>query len=74
MSKSKHLDASQNAKRIVAESIAKHEGPLPADVEAAWKAWIAGVGKVDQRAATLLRAAFEVGVAAGKRSTKIRGA
>jgi hypothetical protein len=67
MSKPKRPDASQNAKRIVAESTAKHEDALPADVEAVWDAWIAGVGKVDQRAATLLRAAFEVGVAAGKR-------
>src|SRR3982750_4673989 len=39
---------------------------LPADIEAAWEAWIAGVGKVDERAKALLRAAFEVGVEAAK--------
>jgi len=35
-------------------------------VEAAWKAWSAGVQKVDARTMALLRAAFEVGVEAGK--------
>jgi hypothetical protein len=35
---------------------------LPADLEAAWKAWSAGVGKVDERGMALLRAAFEGGV------------
>ena len=66
MKSTKKSDANQTAARIVGESAAKHEDALPADVEAAWDAWIAGVGKVDQRAATLLRAAFEVGVAAGR--------
>jgi len=65
-------DHNQTAARIVGESASKHEDALPADIEATWDAWIAGVGKVDQRAATLLRAAFEVGVAAAKRSVRNR--
>jgi hypothetical protein len=57
-------DPNQVAARVVGESTAKSEKPLPADVEAAWDKWIAGVGKVDTRAMALLRAAFEVGVSA----------
>ncbi len=70
MKSPKQPDANQTAARIVGESAAKHEGALPTNVEAIWDAWIAGVGKVDQRAATLLRAAFEVGVAAGKQAKR----
>ena len=40
----------------------------PADVEQAWEAWIKGVANVDARAKLLLRAAFEVGVEAGKQN------
>lgn len=58
-------DANQTAARIVAESTKAER--LPADIEAAWEAWIAGVGKVDDRAKALLRAAFEVGVEAGEK-------
>lgn len=60
-------DPNQSAHRVVQQSTAKQES-LPAGVEAAWEAWIAGVGKVDDRARALLRAAFEVGVEAGKRA------
>ncbi len=65
MSKKK-LDTNRNAARIVKESTAKHETALPAKVEAAWEEWSRGVGKVDPRAMAALRAAFEVGVEAGR--------
>lgn len=64
MSKSKKPDANETAARIVREST--HEDKLPADVEQAWERWAAGVGKVDARTLALLRAAFEVGVEAGR--------
>ena len=41
---------------------------LPPDLEAAWAEWIKGVQKVDERAKTLLRAAFEAGADAAARS------
>ena len=59
-------DASQAAVRVVASTTAKHEQPLPADLEAAWKQWSAGVGNVDARAMALLRAAFEAGAEAAR--------
>lgn len=54
-------DANQEARRIVTESTAGHEESLPAELEAAWEAWSAGLGKVDERGTALLRAAFEAG-------------
>lgn len=60
-------DVNRAAARVVAQATAKHEKPLPADVEAAWAAWSAGVGKVDARGMALLRAAFEAGVEAGRK-------
>jgi hypothetical protein len=66
--KTPQADEVQAAVRVGNETTARHSGPLPAGVEAAWEAWIAGVGKVDARAKLLLRAAFEVGVEAGKKS------
>lgn len=59
-------DPNQTAARIVGQTAAKGDDKLPADVEAAWEAWSKGVGKVDQRAMALLRAAFEVGFQAGR--------
>lgn len=59
-------DVNQTAARIVAEVAAQHEKPLPADVEAAWETWIASISNVDTRTKTLLRAAFEAGVEAGR--------
>jgi len=62
MSKSpEKLDANQSAHRAVHNAAAAHEGQLPADMEAAWAQWSAGVGKVDERGKALLRAAFEAG-------------
>ena len=69
MRKSKGRDFSQNSVRIVSEATAKHEQPLPADVEAAWAEWSRGIGKVDARGMALLRAAFDAGVDVGKRSS-----
>ena len=61
-------DENQAAADFIRQTVAKHEQPLPEDVEAAWKAWSVGVGKVDERGMTLLRAAFEAGVEAGRKN------
>jgi hypothetical protein len=61
-------DPNRAAARAVAQTIAKHEQPLPADVEQAWATWIAGIANVDARAKLLLRAAFEVGVEVGRQA------
>jgi len=60
------MDASQTAARVVGETIRRHEEPLPADLEAAWTKWIAGIANVDDRARALLRAAFEAGAEAAR--------
>jgi hypothetical protein len=67
MRKPKDRDFNQNIVRSLSEATAKHEQPLPADVEAAWAEWSRGVGKVDARGMALLRAAFEAGVDVGRR-------
>jgi len=60
-------DENQAAAEAVRETIRRHETPLPADLEAAWTQWSAGIQKVDARGMALLRAAFEAGwEAAGK--------
>ena len=41
---------------------------LPAALEAAWEAWIKGIQGIDERAWTLLRAAFEAGAEAAGES------
>jgi hypothetical protein len=51
--------------RVVRESTATDDA-MPADVEAAWAKWSAGVGKVDARTMALLRAAFEAGAEGGR--------
>jgi hypothetical protein len=66
MKRKAKIDANQAAARIVTESTSKHEKPLPADLEAAWKQWSAGVAKVDARGMALLKAAFEAGAEAAK--------
>ena len=66
--RSSRRDPNQAAAEAVRETIRRHETPLPADVEAAWAAWSAGVGKVDARGMALLRAAFEAGVEVGRQS------
>lgn len=63
-------DESQAAVRVVGETAARHSESLPANLEAAWNQWSAGVGRVDDRAMALLRAAFEAGVEAGRRSAR----
>lgn len=61
-------DPNENAARIVRESTASTDQPLPPDLERAWAEWSRGVQKVDERGMTLLRAAFEAGAAAQKAS------
>jgi hypothetical protein len=58
-------DPNANAARIVSESMMPSE-KLPEDVEAAWAAWSAHIQAVDERAMTLLKAAFEAGWDAGR--------
>ena len=53
-------DPSENAAQIVGQATGDQSTP-PADLEAAWLAWSAGIQKVDERGMTLLRAAFEAG-------------
>jgi hypothetical protein len=60
------LDDNQRAASTVQETVNKHSDTLPADLEAAWAVWSAGVGKVDARGMALLRAAFEAGWEAGR--------
>ena len=59
-------DPNVEAARVVREST-EGEG-LPADREAAWTEWSRGIKNVDERGMTLLRAAFEAGVDAGRQS------
>ena len=66
MKKTKSEDESQAAARVVRQVAERRSEPLPADIEAAWKQWSAGIQKVDARGMTLLRAAFEAGFGAGK--------
>jgi len=60
-------DANQTAHRVAAEATARTEKPLPAELEAAWERWSAGVGNVDERGMALLRAAFEAGWASAEK-------
>ena len=59
-------DPNSSVARVVRDTLAAHDDELPADAEAAWAAWIKGVQKIDERTRNLLRAAFEVGVDAGR--------
>jgi hypothetical protein len=61
----KSPDVNEVAARIVRQSTATNDA-MPADLEAAWAAWSAGVGKVDGRTMALLRAAFEAGAEAAR--------
>ena len=58
-------DPNENAARIVSEAAQAGETASPADLEAAWAEWSAGIQNVDERGMTLLRAAFEAGYEAG---------
>lgn len=58
-------DPNTEAARIVRDATQTDE-TLPPDLEAAWAEWIKGIQKVDERARTLLRAAFEAGVEAAR--------
>jgi hypothetical protein len=62
------LDNIQKTVKALEAFVARHEQPLPADLEAAWEQWIAGIQKVDTRAKTLLRAAFEAGAEAAQKT------
>lgn len=59
-------DFNQTAARIVGPSISRSETPASPALEAAWVEWSAGVGKMDDSALVLLKAAFEAGATAPK--------
>jgi hypothetical protein len=61
-------DEVQSAIRAGNEVVSRHEKPLPADLEAAWAEWSRAIKNVDTRGMTLLRAAFEAGAEAAKRT------
>ncbi len=63
-------DPNENAARIVAGSQAHEAEPTPGDLEAAWLEWSRHIQKVDERAMTLLKAAFEAGWDACESSNK----
>ncbi len=58
-------DPNEETARIVPATTGRPDD-LPADAEAAWEALIARIHSCDDRTRTLLRAAFEAGVDAGK--------
>ena len=58
-------DPSTEAARV-AQNATNGNDSLPADVLAAWAEWCRGIKGVDERGWTLLRAAFEAGVEAGR--------
>ena len=66
-------DPNTQAARVVRKATTHDGEPLPADVEKAWEAWIAQIKQVDERARTLLRAAFEAGVEAGGKAFAASG-
>jgi hypothetical protein len=69
MKRKPKLDSVQSGVRAAKKTISKHEQPLPADLEVAWAEWSRAIKNVDTRGMTLLRAAFEAGVEAGRSST-----
>ncbi len=66
-SMSRPLDPNKEAARIVRETTGRPD-ELPKDLEAAWKAWSSRIHACDERTMTLMRAAFEAGIDAGKRA------
>ena len=61
-------DPNTNAARIVGQATAS-DPDAAADLETAWAAWSSHLQKVDERAMSLLRAAFEAGWEAGRHSS-----
>ncbi|MEO6709836.1 MAG: hypothetical protein ABI054_06495 [Planctomycetota bacterium] len=61
------VDPNKEAARVVRAATGKPD-QLPNDVEAAWEAWSSHIHACDERTMTLLRAAFEAGVDAGRRA------
>lgn len=66
-------DANQNAARIVHEATCR-EPNATGELEPAWAEWSRAIQATDARMMTLLRAAFEAGHDAGRRSFGIQGA
>ena len=60
-------DPNQTAARVVRETTAGSEA-LPRDLEAAWAEWSRCIQGCDERTMTLLRAAFEAGIDAARRT------
>ena len=58
-------DSNVTAAKIVAGTEAR-EAIHPTDLETAWAGWSSNIQKVDERALSLLRAAFEAGYEAAQ--------
>ena len=65
--KQRQPDPSEEAARIVRATTGKSD-ELPRELEAAWEAWASHIHSCDERTKTLLRAAFEAGADAERRS------
>lgn len=61
-------DPNEDAADVVVRSTEQADA-LPSDVEASWQDWSKRVKGLDERTNTLLRAAFEAGVAAAQRAS-----
>jgi len=69
MPKRDRHDPNASVARVIAQTTAPND-PIPPDAEAAWRDWSSRVQRVDERTMTLLRTAFEMGVAAGRREPR----
>jgi hypothetical protein len=58
-------DPDEDAARIVAGSEAREAAHTPGDLEAAWREWSSHLQKIDERAMSQLKGAFEAGFEAG---------
>lgn len=66
-------DPNEDAHDVVRRSTERPDA-IPASVEAAWVDWSKRIQGVDQRTLNLLRAAFEAGADAGRRTLALLGA
>lgn len=62
-------DPNENAARIVGKSTGANSS-TQAELEAAWAEWSGHIQKVDERALSLLKAAFEAGFDIGSKTRK----
>jgi hypothetical protein len=63
-------DPNEDVAKVVAGTEARAASQAHTDLDAAWLAWSVQIQEVDERAMTLLKAAFEAGFEAGVVSRK----